>query len=415
MNEIIAMSSIDHPNVVKAYGVDWDASFDFAEGRGEEPVYALCLELAKGGMLFDLVYNLGRLSDSLTRTYFHQLLEAIEACHSAGIIHRDLKPENILLSEDYSIKVADFGLSHIHDPNLEIFMKTKVGTISYMAPEVLRGRNFYNEKADIFSMGVILFVLHTRLMPFEHATKDDWWYSQIINGKPELFWAAHCKSANISVSNKEYKNLVVSMLSPDPNERPSLEEIKATKWYNKGIVNQSKIKKAVDMKNKKIEAQKKKTMKRRLDDSDRSAGDDIVAEDIDVPLYNFSTAMLNRTSFWSKQSPKIVAYYISELLDSFDMDCEFSGENGFFKVNIEVPHNDDEVLVKFSIQVYKSDEFDLSFIEFVKVSGDVFVYNKLYEKIERDLSAFICDSPYKVDIDMTDDELAEMFQEEVEA
>ena len=110
----------------------------------------LVLEYAPGGELFDILYYTSALKEVVARTYFKQIINGLEACHNANAVHRDLKPQNLLLDSKFNVKITDFALSKIIQSDAE--------TRGYQAPELLLGQK-YNLKCDIFSVGVILFVL----------------------------------------------------------------------------------------------------------------------------------------------------------------------------------------------------------------------------------------------------------------
>ncbi|PWA37846.1 calcium/calmodulin-dependent/calcium-dependent protein kinase [Artemisia annua] len=153
--EIDIMRRLRHPNIVKLYEV-----------LATKTKIYFVMELVKGGELFAKVAKT-RLSESQSRKYFQQLISAIEYCHSRGVYHRDLKPENLLIDENGNLKVSDFGLSavtaQIKDDGL---LHTLCGTPAYVAPEILTKRGYNGSKADLWSCGVILFVLTAGYLPF---------------------------------------------------------------------------------------------------------------------------------------------------------------------------------------------------------------------------------------------------------
>ena len=119
----------------------------------------LVLELVSGGELFDKIKLEGKLNEDVARHYYRQLISALEFMHERKICHRDLKLENLLVDQDGILKVTDFGLSGLHTGNGDQVFKTTLGSPNYVAPEVLIGRGYDGFKADIWSSGVILYVL----------------------------------------------------------------------------------------------------------------------------------------------------------------------------------------------------------------------------------------------------------------
>ena len=144
----------DHPNIIKIVGV-----------METSRAYHIITELCTGGELFDRIVSRKHLSEALAASYLRQILSAVAYCHDRGIVHRDLKPENLLLenpSDEAQLKVIDFGTSCRVHPGLSF--STVTGTPYYIAPEILQGK--YTEKCDIWSCGVILFILLCGSPPF---------------------------------------------------------------------------------------------------------------------------------------------------------------------------------------------------------------------------------------------------------
>ena len=123
------------------------------------------MEYLAGGELFDHIVQQGRLSENEGRRFFQQLIAGIEHCHGHGVVHRDLKPENILLDADFSVKIADFGLSNqLRDG---YFLSTSCGSPNYAAPEVISGSMYAGPEVDVWSCGVILYALLCGNLPFD--------------------------------------------------------------------------------------------------------------------------------------------------------------------------------------------------------------------------------------------------------
>ncbi|KAL8295767.1 hypothetical protein RB597_009157 [Gaeumannomyces tritici] len=153
--EVAILKLIDHPNIVKIY--------DIWENRDE--IY-LILEYVEKGDLFAYIARNGPLSEEQAMFIFRQIMSAVQYCHSFGICHRDLKPENILLKEDGTVKIADFGMAALHQgPGVPLV--TSCGSPHYAAPELLSAKAYRGEKSDIWSMGVILFVMMAARLPFD--------------------------------------------------------------------------------------------------------------------------------------------------------------------------------------------------------------------------------------------------------
>ena len=134
----------------------------------------LILEYAEGGELFDFIADTGKLDQNMTRYYFKQLLDGLEFIHNRGFVHRDLKPENLLLDSKGNLKIADFGYAAVTTgTDNKGNLKTKCGTVSYMAPEVLYNLKYKGTPADVFCAGSMLFIMFAACPAFEHAAAQD--------------------------------------------------------------------------------------------------------------------------------------------------------------------------------------------------------------------------------------------------
>lgn len=238
--EIKSLTQIRHEHVMKLYAYNLSAKYPLNEG-GFVKTILLVLEYCPGGELFDILYYADKLEEDLARTYFKQMIEGIAAVHKAGIAHRDMKPQNLLLDTNFSLKITDFGLSKIIEKEDDRIMKTTyVGTRGYQAPELLKNQKYTNA-CDIFSMGVILFILLAGYPPFEAAHKTDKWYRPLATKDPQKFWHVH-RGAKIDESAKE---LILGMLAYRPNSRWSIKKIMEHKWYSGGTVKKEDLKEKV--------------------------------------------------------------------------------------------------------------------------------------------------------------------------
>jgi len=218
IKEINILKSLDHPNILKVY-----------EYFNNKRRLYIITELCTGGELFDKISNEKCFNEKIASHVMRQLLSAVQYCHANGIIHRDLKPENILIEsveeynkEFFTIKVIDFGTSDKLAKNK--MMDKQIGTPFYIAPEVLN--NSYNEKCDIWSCGVIMYILLCGVPPFFGNT-DEEIYRAVKEGKytmdgPE--WAE---------ISREAKDLIKVMLRKDITKRVSAEEALNHTWFKK--------------------------------------------------------------------------------------------------------------------------------------------------------------------------------------
>ncbi|KAF7846977.1 hypothetical protein BT93_L3520 [Corymbia citriodora subsp. variegata] len=155
--EISITKIVRHPNIVRLHEVL----------ASRTKIYII-LEFVTGGELFDQIVHKGRLPENLCRKYFQQLIDAVAHCHSKGVYHRDLKPENLLLDFHGNLKVSDFGLSALPQQGVGL-LHTTCGTPNYVAPEVLGQQGYDGAAADIWSCGVILFVIMAGYLPFDEV------------------------------------------------------------------------------------------------------------------------------------------------------------------------------------------------------------------------------------------------------
>lgn len=200
----------------------------------------MAFEVAQGGELFDLIAMTGAFSEKVCRYFFHQLIEVLEYLQKKGISHRDLKTENILLDKEYNIKLIGFEFASV-----EGYDTDKVGTESFMAPEILLGDPYVGQIADIFGAGLILFIMRTQKFAFRKANHKDEHYKYIIGNKLDRFWKTHYKGDE-SYFSDEFKNLVNGMIAYNPFHRFSLSEIKSHPWFNGPVPSAEEIKEEFD-------------------------------------------------------------------------------------------------------------------------------------------------------------------------
>lgn len=234
--EVAAMQKIQHPNVIRLFDVDWNAKYPKKNGSIIE-VILVVLELATGGELFEFLSFTGSFEENIARTYFHQLISGVEACHSQRVSHRDLKPENLLLDGSFVLKLADFGFSNVMSEQMR-YTFTECGTPGYMAPEMLTNRGYDPAGADVWACGVIIFIMVAGFPPFQRPQDNDWWFDKLAKGKHALFWQAHCRSARFS---EEFKDLINRVLQPNPAQRLNLEGIKNHVWFQGSTIVQQQL------------------------------------------------------------------------------------------------------------------------------------------------------------------------------
>ena len=229
LNELNSMKMIRHPNVLSFLKYQENGRYS-KKGRVKAVNYIL-LELCEKGSLFDFIMKNGFMDETLCRFYFRQILEAVEACHASGICHRDIKPENVLFDQEYSLKLSDLGFSiSTRGRNGTGYLGSDIGTGSYMAPEIQLGLAYKGEQIDVFSLGVVLFIMRSYNPPFVKASMTDIYYKLLIENE-DYFWAICLKNKAADHFSPEFRKLIKGMLAYNPEERWTVRDIKACPWY----------------------------------------------------------------------------------------------------------------------------------------------------------------------------------------
>ncbi|OCT70442.1 serine/threonine-protein kinase SIK2 [Xenopus laevis] len=204
--EVQIMKMLDHPHIIKLYQV-----------METKNMLYLVTEYAKNGEIFDYLANHGRLNEPEARRKFWQILSAVEYCHSRNIVHRDLKAENLLLDNHMNIKIADFGFGNFYKTGEPL--ATWCGSPPYAAPEVFEGQQYEGPQLDIWSMGVVLYVLVCGALPFDGLTLPIL-RQRVLEGRFRIPY----------FMSEECEHLIRRMLVLEPSKRLSIAQIKEHKW-----------------------------------------------------------------------------------------------------------------------------------------------------------------------------------------
>lgn len=218
------LTSLHHENIIRVYDVYETPTQIF-----------IIMEFAEGGDLY--TYLVTQRTSALTLEealpYFRQMVSAMLYCHARFVVHRDLKPENILLDKQLkSVKIADFGFSRTFSPELN-GLQTSCGSLYYAAPEILEGKKYVGPEVDVWSLGVILYVMLTGEMPFEGGN-DHELARNIKRGKVRMGPIQSCDPTYAH----ELTRLVCSMLTVDPSKRMKLADIQVhpSTWLDKPLL-----------------------------------------------------------------------------------------------------------------------------------------------------------------------------------
>lgn len=202
--EIEIQSNLRHPNILRLFGHFHDSSRVF-----------LILEFAGQGELYKILRKAGKFDEATAARYIAQMASALGYLHKKHVIHRDIKPENILVGIQGEIKLSDFGWS-VHAPTNR--RATMCGTLDYLPPEMLDGTAAYNEKVDLWSLGVLMYEFLVGSAPFEDEPVKT--QKRIVKGDMTVPpWIS-----------REGEDLIMRLLQTNPDRRIPLAEVEIHPW-----------------------------------------------------------------------------------------------------------------------------------------------------------------------------------------
>jgi len=353
----------------------------------------IVLELVTGGELFDKIVNEGRFKEPTARFYFNQLVGGVNYCHSQGVCHRDLKPENLLLDENEDLKISDFGLSALYDQsNLDetdqsraALLHTTCGTPNYVAPEVLADKGYDGRAADVWSIGVILYVLLAGFLPFDEPTMA------------ALF--RKIQKADFSYPSwfsEKSRAILDRILVADPEQRATLQDLQNDPWM---LEDQDKpVNSTADTKISDVETDKDK-IDAAIEEGVEETGEEPLSK---VPrtmnafeLINLCGGMtmqrLLKTSEEhkvKKQTHFVSPYPVGAIMDRLeqvlsDKGCEINASRDQNKIKaISITQKG---AVGVIIQVYLMAP-ELHFVEVRRGKGDIMEYQKFFGELVNSIS-----------------------------
>ena len=240
-NEVLFLTKLkDNNNIIKLYEYGQGVltpllNDDNNEKSNEKKVYYEIMEYANNGELKDYVNSTSsRIPENISSKLFIRIVKTVKYLHENNIAHCDLKPENILLDKYFNVKLNDFGFSQEFDgKNGKALLNRFNGTPIYSSPDVrfASTKGFDGIKNDIFSLGVLLFVITIGDFPFESATYSDDKYKFIIKGRFNKFWEFF-DFINIS---DEFKDLINNLITINPAKRLSIDKILDHPWLVKHL------------------------------------------------------------------------------------------------------------------------------------------------------------------------------------
>jgi serine/threonine protein kinase len=225
------LKKLNHPNIITFFDSAEDCPIDMEKVQS---VSYLSVEYAKHGDMLGPFMNGSNMPESLARTVFQQITEGVSYMHVCGVAHMDLKLDNILIDDDYNARIIDFDVSQdVHDKK-----QFGSGTVVYRAPEVKDKTCTNYVAADMYSLGIILFVMVSGYPPYEEKQRErngPWEYSRdytLMRNNNVRYWDREAKArGSRSFYTKEFIDIINWMLKEDPEKRPSMEELKSHSWY----------------------------------------------------------------------------------------------------------------------------------------------------------------------------------------
>ena len=290
--------------------------------------------------------------------------------HGKGVVHRDLKLENILVDDDMNLKVADFGFAtfqKIHN------LKSYRGTMTYMAPEIKESKKYDGMQIDIFSTGVILFIIVQGIFPFKEAKKDEYFYSLLLKGDVETYWK---KTGGQNLS-PEFKDLILKLFSYDPTKRPTLDEMMNHPWMT-GYDSFEKTKNSIMG-----ELQEKRSQSTDVSSRENveARGEDMLELVKDKPI--ITTKFNDLTDFDLEITPGVVY----DDLNSFNEEV-FDGKmkiavvpNKHIQITIQTDDEEaHDIVVK--VKFYRVEDSERLRVRFIRKRGDLLEWAKTLKEIK---------------------------------
>nr|XP_020633619.1 serine/threonine-protein kinase Chk1 [Pogona vitticeps] len=215
--EICINKMLNHENIVKFYG-----------HRREGTIQYLFLEYCSGGELFDRIEPDVGMPEADAQKFFHQLIAGVVYLHSIGVTHRDIKPENLLLDERDNLKISDFGLATVFKYNGRERLLNKIcGTLPYVAPEVLKRKEFHAEPVDVWSCGIVLTAMLAGELPWDQPVDS---CQEYVDWKEQKTYISPWKKIDSLPLA-----LLLKILTENPTSRLTIADIKNDRWYTKPL------------------------------------------------------------------------------------------------------------------------------------------------------------------------------------
>ncbi|XP_023938197.2 testis-specific serine/threonine-protein kinase 1 [Bicyclus anynana] len=212
--EIEVLIRLNHPHLIHVHSI-----------FQRKTKYYIFMRYGENGDLLGYILKNGCVSENQSRVWLRQLALGLQYLHELEIVHRDIKCENILLTANFNVKLSDFGFSRfcVNEEDEPILSETYCGSMSYAAPEILRGKPYHPKPTDLWSIGIVLFVMLNKSMPFDDTRMKKLYDQQM--GKKYRF-----RSKVASVISLECKFVVKHLLEPDPGLRHTATQVLGSDW-----------------------------------------------------------------------------------------------------------------------------------------------------------------------------------------
>ena len=413
MTEVEAMGHLKNQHIIEQYeyGV---GTYVKKNGKVKEVQY-IVLELALGGELFDFVAISGKFPEPLARYYFKEFMDGLSYCHSHGIAHRDLKPENLLLDSSYTLKIADFGFAApIEGRDGSGKLKTKLGTMNYMAPEIHLLHPYEGSQVDIFAAAIILFIMVAQHPPFTTAQPSDPFYRCLAGKRGDIFWRTHCKSKpnGDKFFSEEFKDFIEQMLKLEPKQRPTMQEVYNHPWMQGPVPTKDKVVAEFKKRDATVKAQmeadkqeKDAEKAKRVDQAKKKAAmrsgptgdfeESKTEEILHKPSKNieeYERLFAANTEFFSTYGPDMIEQALLEELSKQGIKPKTKTDQ--YKVKFTMVSKDQSGMttdVDICVRILKVNEQQVC-VEFLKLAGDQFRFLEHFLEFKNQSLAFLNDS-----------------------
>ena len=397
-SEIDTLKKLSHENIINLVD-SGDGTVRKLNGIIKQKNY-IVLEYAANCELFDFIYFAKKgLGEYISKGLFKQLLSGLDFCHKSGVAHRDLKTENLMLTDKWVLKIADFGYAtNIEGKNESHLLSTFLGSLAYASPEVINKKFYLGAPSDIFSTGVILFILVTGKLPFGKAAVQDSCYRNFIRKDPEAFWKMMEPRLD-EIPTQEFKSIINAIFTYDADQRIKMEDLINHEWLKSNFASNEEIGKELESRRGEVQ-QMKELEQQQLEDENIEAYGVYRSGKLDAADCNRDNIVRECRNFVKTNNPyKLLIksknstslYY--DLLSYFDRDVtkdkKIEKDSSYLRFNVNFNLNaeakelmDNGILIKslnFDIEVKRLNDMEC-IIEWRKLKGDKLEFFENFQK-----------------------------------